>query len=89
MAMEMRPLIEFLELQVEQTARKQEIGEQIKFARLARGQTQSETAAAIGVTQAYLSQVESGDRTPSLETMNSIVNYFGGETGGADAQDQD
>ena len=88
MAMEMKPLIKFLEGEVVREERRKHLGSQIKAMRKELGQTQAVASAGIGVTQAYLSQVESGSRTPSIETMNSIVNYFS-TTGGAHGTDQD
>ena len=86
--MEMKPLIEFLETEIAQEERRKQLGSQIRAMRKELNQTQVAASAGIGVTQAYLSQVEAGTRTPSLETMNSIVNYFT-TTGGTHAQDED
>lgn len=87
--MDMLPLIKFLELQIEQEARKKEIGTQIRQMRNSIGETQSAAASGIGVTQAYLSHIESGNKTPSQETMISIVNYFTERSQDGPDEDQD
>jgi DNA-binding XRE family transcriptional regulator len=80
-------LREFLEGQAEQERRRQEIGEQIRQTRLQVGETQTAMASALRISNAYLSQIESGARTPSVETMTSIVHYLTERS--SDAQDQD
>ena len=37
---------------------------------------QVEFAEAVGITQTYLSQIETGSKTPSLEILNWIALYF-------------
>ena len=48
------------------------IGVRIKLARVKRGVTQAELAHLTELSQAYLSQIETGDRTPGTETVESI-----------------
>ena len=53
------------------------LGERIRQLRLARGVSQKEMAAAIGVSPAYLSALEHGRRgRPSWATLQKIIGYF-------------
>lgn len=47
----------------------------LKEARLERGWSQQETAARLGVTQAYLSMVENGRRRPSERLVRKLLQY--------------
>ena len=89
MAMETGPLRELLELQAERKRLLGQVGPLVRELRNQRGVSQTVMAAALNVSQAYLSQVESGNRTPSSETVTSIVNYFGTTEGATHAQDKD
>jgi len=53
------------------------IGVKIKLARVARHVTQQQLAARAEIAQGYLSQVESGERTPSDEVVESIQRALG------------
>jgi ribosome-binding protein aMBF1 (putative translation factor) len=64
---------------------KREVGRTFAAVRSARGQTQSGFADELGITQAYVSQIESGDRTPSEETLRKLQAL----TEGARSGDQD
>lgn len=46
---------------------------ELKQARLSRGHTQQEAAARLGVSQAYLSMLESGKRKPSTELARKLM----------------
>lgn len=48
------------------------LGNIIKNIRKQRGQTQSEFALSCGITQTYLSQIESNLKEPNLSTLKSI-----------------
>lgn len=50
------------------------LGSVIKKIRQERGQTQTEFAAASGITQTYLSQIESNTKEPNLSTLREISN---------------
>lgn len=52
------------------------IGEAIKIIRIFNGLTQQELAQYIGISDSYLSQIESGKRTPTLETVSAISSHF-------------
>lgn len=53
------------------------LGERIRQLRLARGVSQRDMAAAIGVSPAYLSALEHGRRgRPSWATLQKIIGYF-------------
>jgi transcriptional regulator with XRE-family HTH domain len=49
-----------------------DLGNIIKNIRKQRGQTQSEFALSCGITQTYLSQIESNLKEPNLSTLKSI-----------------
>jgi DNA-binding XRE family transcriptional regulator len=49
------------------------LGERVKAARLGRGMTMAELAAACGLTKGFISQVESGSSNPSLNTLRNIA----------------
>jgi transcriptional regulator with XRE-family HTH domain len=51
--------------------------ELLKQVRLQRGHTQEKAAAALGVTQAYFSMLESGVRTPSLRVARKMMDVYG------------
>lgn len=51
-----------------------DLGITIKNIRKQRKQTQSEFAASCGITQTYLSQIESNQREPNLSTLKLISN---------------
>ena len=53
------------------------IGERIKDLRLAKGLTQEELAAHIGISEKHMSVIERGEKTPNLDTFISIANEFG------------
>lgn len=49
-----------------------DLGNIIKSIRKQRGQTQSEFALSCGITQTYLSQIESNLKEPNLSTLKAI-----------------
>ncbi|MFD3293424.1 helix-turn-helix transcriptional regulator [Aquirufa sp. KTFRIE-69F] len=49
-----------------------DLGNQIKNIRKQKGQTQAEFATSVGITQTYLSQIESNLKEPNLSTLKSI-----------------
>lgn len=51
-----------------------DLGITIKNIRKQKGQTQTEFASACGITQTYLSQIESNQREPNLSTLKLISN---------------
>lgn len=51
-----------------------DLGSVIKKIRQERGQTQIEFAAASGITQTYLSQIESNTKEPNFSTLREISN---------------
>lgn len=48
------------------------LGTTIKDIRKKRGQTQTEFAASVGITQTYLSQIENNNKEPNLSTLKDI-----------------
>jgi ribosome-binding protein aMBF1 (putative translation factor) len=85
-----RSLSELLEQREEQLAQEQEwrreVGRTFTAVRSSRGQTQTDFAAELEVTQAYVSQIESGDRTPSEETLRKLQGLTEGDRRGEDSQ---
>jgi len=53
------------------------IGLRVKLARIERQITQAQLAARAEMSQAYLSQIESGDRTPSDEMVEALGHAMG------------
>jgi len=53
------------------------IGEAIKIIRVFNGMNQQELAKALGISDSYLSQIESGKRTPTLDTIKDVSRKFG------------
>jgi DNA-binding XRE family transcriptional regulator len=51
--------------------------EQLKTSRLNRGWTQQEAAVRLGVTQAYLSMLEEGQRNPSPDLARKLMRVYG------------
>jgi transcriptional regulator with XRE-family HTH domain len=49
------------------------LGEAIRIARVFQGMSQQDLAKAMGVSSGYLSQIESGAREPSQETLRSAA----------------
>ena len=74
-----RSLTELLEAREQWKA---EVGRTFASVRSARGQSQSAFAGDLGVTQAYVSQIESGDRTPSEETLRKLQSLTEGARSG-------
>jgi DNA-binding XRE family transcriptional regulator len=53
-----------------------DVGRELKRLRLARGETQAETAAAIGVSRANLTQWETGKYLPSAQNARQLDDHF-------------
>ena len=53
------------------------IGSRLKLLRSSRGITQSELGRILGVTKASICCYEKGTRTPTIENLEDLVNYFG------------
>jgi transcriptional regulator with XRE-family HTH domain len=53
------------------------IGLRLKSARSAAGMTQSALAAATGISQSHISQMESGDREPSMDAIRMLAQGLG------------
>lgn len=53
------------------------IGEAIKIIRVFNGMNQQGLASALEISDSYLSQIESGKRTPTLETIKAVSRQFG------------
>ncbi len=53
------------------------IGNALKIIRVFNDQTQKELADKLGISHSYLSQIESGKRNPTLETIRSYSEHFG------------
>jgi len=53
-----------------------DLGNIIKNIRKQKGLTQTEFASSCGITQTYLSQIESNQKEPNLSTLKSISSSF-------------
>lgn len=52
-------------------------GKSIRQFRVNLNQTQSEFSAGVGITQTYLSQIETGKKKPSTDVLERIADYSG------------
>jgi transcriptional regulator with XRE-family HTH domain len=52
------------------------IGEAFKIIRIFNNLTQQELGRELGISDSYLSQIESGKRTPTLETIQNFSAHF-------------
>ena len=52
-------------------------GKRLKECRLAKGLLIQKISDDIGITRSYYSQLESGDKVPSMETLINIIQYLG------------
>lgn len=66
----------------ERSATAREFGRRVARARQALGLSQGALATATGLSQAGLSHIEAGRRTPSIETARVIAKAVGGSVGG-------
>lgn len=53
------------------------LGQLLKELRIARHQTQTQVAQAIGVTQSVISDIEEGRDGPNLEMLRVLTSYYG------------
>ena len=81
--MEPRPLTELLEaaekaeaLEQEAKRLRKEVADNLKLYRQSSGLTQSDAADAMGVNQAYLSQLEAGKKAATPGTLRSMTNSY-------------
>jgi transcriptional regulator with XRE-family HTH domain len=56
---------------------KNKIGEKLRELRLAKGKTQAEVAAAVGVRPSAIAMYERGERVPRDKTKIILAKYFG------------
>ena len=52
------------------------LGEAVKIIRVFNGLNQQELADALNISASYLSQIESGKRTPGMDTVQNISRQF-------------
>ncbi len=52
------------------------LGKRIKSIRVEKGMSKQKLANKLGVYSSYVSQLESGDRTPSFDTLIDIINIL-------------
>lgn len=55
------------------------LGARLRELRLAAGETQAHTAAAVDITRTYLSEIEFGRKNITLDTLFSLAQHFGVE----------
>ena len=60
-------------LESEAKVARNQVGQAVRGLRSATGMNQVHFAASLGVSQSYLSQIETGERTPSSSTINMIA----------------
>ena len=84
-----QPLRDLLEAQKEVDRLKKQLGSSLRSARLANGMTQAQVASSAGVTQAYVSMVESGDKTPSSDSLERFIEVLEGSSSGQDEGNED
>lgn len=75
MAIRSQSLTDFLAAKatIEQTTSDNDIGDTLRFMRTSAGLSQMFVASNAGVTQAYLSMVEKGTKTPSADSLKRII----------------
>lgn len=56
---------------------RRDIGETLRAARIARGETQVEVAVAVGVSVGTVQGIENGARNPSLDSVIALADYLG------------
>ncbi len=52
------------------------LGARLRELRLAAGETQAQTAAALGMIRTYLSEIEGGRKNITLDTLFSLAQHF-------------
>ncbi len=52
------------------------IGDAFKIVRVFNNMTQQELAKEIGISHSYLSQIEAGKRTPTIDTIRDFSRFF-------------
>lgn len=52
------------------------LGEALRLTRVFHDHKTSELAAALGLSASYISEIESGTKTPSMETLKKYALYF-------------
>lgn len=52
------------------------LGKALRIVRVFHNYTQAEIARKIGVTQSYISEIEKGDKTPSLDIVQAYAKQF-------------
>lgn len=68
-------------IETERKRIKRAVGSELRSYRRALGVMQNDVASATGISQAYLSMVENGEKTPSDDVVNSLIgalNTLGG-----------
>ncbi len=55
----------------------QRLGARLRALRRAADQTQGQTAAAVGITRTYLSEIEAGRKNTTLDTLFGLAQHFG------------
>ena len=84
-----QPLRDLLEAQKEVERLKKQVGPVLRRARLNNGMTQAQLANSAGVAQAYISMVESGDKTPSSDSLERFIEVLEGSSSGQDKGSED
>lgn len=53
------------------------LGEALRLIRVFHDCKARELAAALGLSASYISEIEKGDKTPSIDTLKKYADYFG------------
>lgn len=53
------------------------LGEAFRIVRVFNDMTQQEIASEVGISHSYLSQIESGKRTPTMDVISKFSSFFG------------
>jgi transcriptional regulator with XRE-family HTH domain len=87
--MESRPLLEFLEARRFIEENRENVGTWLRSSRLDARLSQTRFAEMSGVSQAYVSMVESGSKTPGAESLGKMINALSEGSTNAGDQEED
>lgn len=53
------------------------IGQELATLRLRKLESLFDVSVAVGISKSYLSEIENGNKMPSLSYLNTLLNYYG------------
>lgn len=83
--METRSLREYLEAQQTLEDKRGSIGQELRAARVSAGLSQTFLATSVGVTPGFISNVESGRKTPPSPMLEKFIEIIDAAEGGGNA----